>query len=336
MHIPHVERLLFDEQLSSSSAELLELQKAYLSYDLETDPYVKSLDKEAQSLKIHKVGTKRSTDTLDQLKALVRNATTLEEQLGPWASREFLQTCTQKSHDKLQRLQDMVWLTPVQNEELLLLHHILSSALDTSTGAFSFESDVGNISVKAATLLQWLSNIATDDLRGIIFVRERVTAVYLAKLIAIHSLTKNEYEVASFVGSSTHPSRSELVDVLDVKLQNIGINDFRAGKRNLMVSTSVLEEGIDVPAANLVVRFDPPPNFTAYIQSRGRARRPNSTFLLMYRRDELQGTEARELAELEDRMKAKYMDKTRMLAESEELDRAASGHQEYLSSQVTG
>jgi ERCC4-related helicase len=39
-----------------------------------------------------------------------------------------------------------------------------------------------------------------------------------------------------------------------------------------MVATSLLEEGIDVTAVNLVIRFDYVQTPTAHIQSKGRAR----------------------------------------------------------------
>jgi len=45
-----------------------------------------------------------------------------------------------------------------------------------------------------------------------------------------------------------------------------------------LVATSVLEEGIDVPSCNLIVRFDKIPSYTSYIQSMGRARKPNALF----------------------------------------------------------
>ena len=38
------------------------------------------------------------------------------------------------------------------------------------------------------------------------------------------------------------------------------------------VATSVLEEGLDVPACDVVVRFDSVDSLRAYVQSRGRVR----------------------------------------------------------------
>lgn len=45
------------------------------------------------------------------------------------------------------------------------------------------------------------------------------------------------------------------------------------------MATSVLEEGLDVPDCNLVVRVDQVPTYPSYIQSRGRARHKDSKFL---------------------------------------------------------
>ena len=50
---------------------------------------------------------------------------------------------------------------------------------------------------------------------------------------------------------------------------------------NVLISTSVVEEGIDVPSCNLVVKYDFPQTFRSYIQSKGRARKRGSQYILM-------------------------------------------------------
>lgn len=56
---------------------------------------------------------------------------------------------------------------------------------------------------------------------------------------------------------------------------------FRVKNLNLLTATSVLEEGIDVPSCNFVVRFDPVQTYTSYIQSMGRARKKDAKFYAM-------------------------------------------------------
>jgi endoribonuclease Dicer len=48
-----------------------------------------------------------------------------------------------------------------------------------------------------------------------------------------------------------------------------------------MVASDVLEEGIDIPKCNLVVKFDVPKNYRSYIQSKGRARHRSSNYYIM-------------------------------------------------------
>ena len=50
------------------------------------------------------------------------------------------------------------------------------------------------------------------------------------------------------------------------------IKEFRTGSVNILVATAVVEEGLDIPTCNLVIRFNKPNNFSSYMQSKGRAR----------------------------------------------------------------
>ena len=50
---------------------------------------------------------------------------------------------------------------------------------------------------------------------------------------------------------------------------------------SVLLATSVAEEGMDVPAANCVVRFDEVQTAVSLVQSQGRARQEDSSFLLL-------------------------------------------------------
>ncbi|KAF2549329.1 hypothetical protein F2Q70_00024072 [Brassica cretica] len=76
------------------------------------------------------------------------------------------------------------------------------------------------------------------------------------------------------------------------KKQNKTVEDFRKGLVNIIVSTSILEEGLDVQSCNLVVGFDPASNICSFIQSQGRARMPNSDYLMMVESGDM-GTQSR-------------------------------------------
>jgi endoribonuclease Dicer len=58
------------------------------------------------------------------------------------------------------------------------------------------------------------------------------------------------------------------------------INQFRNREKRVLISTSVTEEGFDIPGCNKVISFDTPFSMKAYIQIKGRARKKNSTYYI--------------------------------------------------------
>ncbi|KAG8230612.1 hypothetical protein J437_LFUL004524, partial [Ladona fulva] len=53
-----------------------------------------------------------------------------------------------------------------------------------------------------------------------------------------------------------------------------------------MVASDVLEEGVDVPFCDLVLKFDLPKTFRSYVQSKGRARHSSSQFMIFVPEDD--------------------------------------------------
>ena len=63
--------------------------------------------------------------------------------------------------------------------------------------------------------------------------------------------------------------------------QKATMKSFRNRIVNCIFATQVAEEGVDIPACNLVVRFNPYSDIIQYVQSRGRARRKDSVYAVM-------------------------------------------------------
>lgn len=79
------------------------------------------------------------------------------------------------------------------------------------------------------------------------------------------------------VGSSASDSSHDM----SWKKQEDILRKFRRHEFNLLIATSVVEEGLDVPKCNLVVRFDFPKTFQSYVQSKGRARAKPSEYIIL-------------------------------------------------------
>lgn len=79
----------------------------------------------------------------------------------------------------------------------------------------------------------------------------------------------NNINAVKFYGQASRESDKGLTQ----KKQRKIINDFRAGKYQVLVSTSVAEEGIDIPSVDLVILYEPVPSEIRMIQRRGRTGR---------------------------------------------------------------
>lgn len=132
---------------------------------------------------------------------------------------------------------------------------------------------------------------------GVIFVKQRVTAYLLNQWLCAISKNNPDFSFISSNCISGHgktgggASNSKDSTMVFRKQEEV-LQKFRAREYNLIVCTAVVEEGMDIPKCNLVLHFDTPENFRSYIQSKGRARAPDSLYAVMVQDDEEDKTAA--------------------------------------------
>ena len=104
--------------------------------------------------------------------------------------------------------------------------------------------------------------------RILIFTEYRYTVKNLTELLSNIKGVK----VSQFIGQSSSGKQKGMTQ----KEQLARLEEFRSGEINVLVATSVGEEGLDVPAAELVLMYEPVPSAIRSIQRRGRTARQSS------------------------------------------------------------
>lgn len=139
-----------------------------------------------------------------------------------------------------------------------------------------YESASTKVNVLTDILLQ-ASDEEAEKSRVIIFVQTKRTARQLFQLLKEHEVIKDRWLPAMFVGQSA----GQVDGMSYLEDQAPTLTRFRLGKHRLLISTNVLQEGMDVPVCNRVILFDQSWSLTSFIQSRGRARAKGSIYNLI-------------------------------------------------------
>ncbi|HEY6949014.1 MAG TPA: helicase-related protein, partial [Nitrososphaeraceae archaeon] len=120
------------------------------------------------------------------------------------------------------------------------------------------------------------SNLADSVLgknsRVLVFTQYRDTVQHLVEL-----LNKNKMKASGFVGQSDRQG----VPGMKQEEQRIILENFKKGDFNVLVATSIAEEGLDIPEVDLVIFYEPIPSEIRHIQRRGRTGRKNTGSVLI-------------------------------------------------------
>eukprot|EP00004_Rigifila_ramosa_P008511 TRINITY_DN19761_c0_g1_i1.p1 TRINITY_DN19761_c0_g1~~TRINITY_DN19761_c0_g1_i1.p1 ORF type:complete len:314 (-),score=72.79 TRINITY_DN19761_c0_g1_i1:82-1023(-) len=119
------------------------------------------------------------------------------------------------------------------------------------------------------------------DFRGILFVDQRVATHILSFVLSKDERTASRFSSACIYSSASAATPSLAISAARAKEI---LAAFACGQCNLLIATNVAEEGMDIPAANCVIRFDPMVHAVSMVQSRGRARQDASSFVVLSQR----------------------------------------------------
>lgn len=265
---------------------------------------------------------KKDTFVNEGLRAFERTAKELCADIGAWAADWYVYSVVTKALGSRSAGSSMHAVFAERNhKEKAYLAGILR-AIDVHKPEYSSEAISEGCSDKTNKLIECLRaekaewDALGEVYSGLIFATRRDAVLALSELLAHHPLTKETFVIGSLLGSSESTKRNAFLDITRTFItqsQTETLADFRAGLKNLVISTAVAEEGIDVQACGNVIRWDLPQNMVSWAQSRGRARHRRSSVILLFERGMGSHASLKKWEKLEAEMVQKYTDEQRHL-----------------------
>ncbi|AQK64412.1 dicer-like 105 [Zea mays] len=192
-----------------------------------------------------------------------------------------------KSSESMHTVPDCMeyqFLKCIKYDLLIFLSYFIFISVYTGHIGEDFAEDLqdGLLTSKVYFLIKSLMGYRhMQDLRCIVFVERVITSIVLEALLSTINQMSGwsvRYMASGRNCGLQHQSRNKHVEIVD---------SFRSGKVHLIIATQILEEGLDVPSCNLIIRFDQAATVRSFIQSRGRARMQHSDYVLLVRRGDV-------------------------------------------------
>jgi len=250
----------------------------------------------------------------DQLEKFCAKAQHIYEELGQWAADYFI-TESIKKYKKTVDIESGIFAGWRSNEKAYLLRILNKVHIANFT-----TGETPQVSSKLDRLISFLTENEQPDFSGLVFVQQRATVSVMSALLSIHPRTRNHFRCAPYVGLSNSANRKQNIgELLDPRAMCDTLEDFRNRRKNLIISTDVLEEGIDITACHMVICFDKIPNLKSFIQRRGRAQQEKSTYAIMLASNDTSAN-LTDFEELEEEMLLIYQNDNRLRQRASALE----------------
>lgn len=303
------------------------------------DPYTQDLLLKQQhgidvSRQLRKLFVSQNTYCTEQLKTLTNKSRDMMNELGSSAVDWYLHQCMARFEKTVSNAGQLVDWSSQEKQHLLTILRNLPFAGLVPCPPLS----VDHISHKVEALIDTLVIEAQNNsnFTGLVFVKQRVWVAVLAELLSVHPRTRDLFRVGTFLGTSQSGKRKAMIATFaEPKNQQTTLDDFRAGKLNLILATSVLEEGIDVSSCHLVICFERPESLKSFVQRRGRARMQKSKYVI-FTPEEGGGRPPESWESLEQQMKKAYLDDLRQARIADKIEAEDEGGSRCFEVEVTG
>ncbi|KAF2463456.1 dicer-like protein 2 [Lindgomyces ingoldianus] len=309
---------------SATSTLLSALEKAYYEYDMKSDPYVADLlEKKIQGVQssirqLDRVITAKNPYCRQQLKTMVSKGKAMMDELGSSPTEWYLQQCISKFQRTAQSSSYQLLLDWSSQEKRHLCDIFKRMSVSQDPDSMSISLD--HISPKVDALVDVLESEASPEFTGLVFVEQRVWVSALAEILSLHPRTAPLFNIGTFVGTSISSKRkTNVADLAEPLNQQNTLDEFRARRINLILATSVLEEGIDVSSCHLVICFERPKDLKSFVQRRGRARKQESKYIIFVPEAGSHRSPATWEA-MEEEMKAAYLNDLRKIEVAKERE----------------
>ncbi|OOF91730.1 hypothetical protein ASPCADRAFT_518163 [Aspergillus carbonarius ITEM 5010] len=251
-----------------------------------------------------------------QISRFIGDSESINRELGIWAATVYMQKSITHFKSNMRTNAEKTNISNRNKEYAMEAIIKLGELQDCIT-----EMQAEDISPMCQCLLNKLLEAYSEDFCGLIFVTRRATVLALKWLIEHHPDTSRRFRCGTFIGmSTTQHSKTELGDLPDIRNQEETLERFRKGILNLIITTDALEEGIDIPACNVVLNFSCSLNLKSFIQRRGRARRMDAKFIIIME-DESSRNHLKQLERMENELIRKFQNPERRQIPALELDR---------------
>ncbi|KAI6048362.1 ATP-dependent RNA helicase DHX58 [Marmota monax] len=184
---------------------------------------------------------------------------------------------TVRAVDALTSLQDFYHRERATKTQILRAERLLLALFDGHKDMLTRLATHGPKNPKLEMLEQILLKQfgSADNPRGIIFTRTRQSAHSLLLWLQQQpGLQKVDIRAQLLIGAGNSSQTTHMTQ----RDQQEVIRKFRLGSLNLLVATSVAEEGLDIAQCNVVVRYGLLTNEISMVQARGRARAGQSLY----------------------------------------------------------